>query len=62
MTKNEETKKVFNKYFACTPLEWWDNNEVDWVVKPTQENWEELYQCFDVSWLIAMSLNTAFFI
>lgn len=54
---NENTNKVFNKYFGTGAGEWWDNSDVDWVVKPTEEAWEELYDCFNVSWYTVTSVT-----
>lgn len=54
---NESNKAVFLKYFGTTPDEWWDNPDVDWVVKPTEESWQELYTCFDVSWYNVTMVN-----
>lgn len=54
---NEKTNAVFNKYFGTDAGEWWDNQDVDWVVRPTEKSWAELYDCFDVSWYDVTSVK-----
>jgi hypothetical protein len=54
---NEENNKIFSKLFGTDVEGWWANDSVDFVIKPTKEDWETLYNCFKVSWYTVCSVK-----
>lgn len=45
-----EKSKIFEKLFEASLEDWVQNTEVDFVVQPTDQDWKDLYDCYNGSW------------
>ncbi len=45
-----DESEIFQKLFECSAEEWFCDYNADFVVKPTEEDWKQLYDCCQISW------------
>ena len=47
-SNKRKMKSIFKKLFELSPEDWLNDYSVDFVVKPTEEDWSNLYNLFNV--------------
>lgn len=45
-----EKTKIFEKLFQATWRDWYERSDIDFVVEPTDEDWQQLHDCCSISW------------
>ena len=56
LRNDDNTEALFSKYFGSTVDNWFSDADVDWVIKPTDEDYKNLYDCFNISWFTVTSV------
>jgi hypothetical protein len=44
-----KVEKTFLRLFNTTSEEWYEDTSVDFAIRPTEEDWDKLYRCFNIA-------------